>query len=161
MFTEIFIRSANNYDRDQASDKAGLKCEDKSLTRQEFAEEVDINTIVHRFGLDGELPENLRMPQSGDFTNTPDFQTAMNALRNAQETFDALPARVRARFHNDPAEFVAFCDDKTNWPEAGKLGLLDPEKWATHQAQLALQSQTPATPPATTTGAPNGNPTTK
>lgn len=144
-----FMRSAYNYDTNQASDEAGLKCEDKSLARQEFAEEVDINTIVHRFGLDGQMPENIRMPTSGDFTNIPDFQSAMNALRAAQESFDAMPARVRARFHNDPAEFVAFCDDENNRTEAIRMGLVTekiPEPEPTPMKVTVVES-TPAIPP--------------
>lgn len=155
--TPIFIRTWNNYDRDIASDDSGLECKDKSLTRQEFAEEVDINTIIRKFGLDGEMPENIRMPTSGDFTNVPTFMEAMNAIRAATEAFDAMPARVRAEFHNDPAEFVAFCDDPKNRQRAADMGLLDPEKWATFQAaekqkQLDILKQTmQQSPPSSTT----------
>lgn len=124
----MIVRSAFGYDVMVASDEAGLRCRDKSLARQSFAEEVDINTIVRRFGLDGKLPENIRMPSYGDFTEVMDFQGAMNALVVARESFDAMPAQVRARFHNDPGEFVAFCDDKENLAEARKLGLVPPEE---------------------------------
>lgn len=116
-----------NYDADAVSMETGLECKDVSLTKQSFAEECDINTIVRRFGLTGELPTNVRMPSYGDFTGLGDFRDAMNAVVAAREAFDLMPADVRARFHNDPAEFVDFCSDEKNFEEAGKLGLVKPE----------------------------------
>lgn len=122
-----FVRSANNYDRNAASDESGLLCADKSLAKQSFLEECDINTIVKRFGLTGQLPSDVRMPVSGDFTGISDFHMAMNATRAAQEAFMMMPAHVRARFHNDPGEFVDFCMDEKNRDEAVKLGLVPPK----------------------------------
>lgn len=135
---EIFVRSAYNYDTDEASFETGLDCafdldemtgelrECPSKTKQSFKEECDINTIVRRFGLTGELPSNVRMPQYGDFEEVMDYHTAMNAIRAAQESFQAMPAEVRARFGNDPGRFVDFCSDEANREEARKLGLLRP-----------------------------------
>lgn len=81
----------------------------KSRTRQEFKEETDINTIVRRFGVTGQVPVSARVPLNVDFADSVDFREAMNAMVEARESFDVLPAKVRARFHNDPAEFVDFC----------------------------------------------------
>lgn len=101
-----------------------LRCEDPSLARQSFKEECDINTIVKRFGLSGELPKGVRMPSYGDFTGIYDYASAMNAIVAARESFDTMPANVRARFNNEPADFVAFCSDDRNRDEAVKLGLV-------------------------------------
>lgn len=120
----MFIRSAYNYDRDAESLASALECKDASLTRQEFAEECDINTIVRRFGLTGEVPVNVRMPMHGDFQELVTFQDAMNALISAQKAFEQMPANVRARFGNDPGVFVDFCSDPANVDEAIKLGLI-------------------------------------
>lgn len=123
----MFLRAPFNYDVNEASDEAGLACKDVSRTKQSFKDEVDINTMIKRFGLDGQLPQNVRMPVQGDFTDLPgDFLSLVTAQRLAQESFDAMPARVRARFHNDPAEFVDFCLDDDNLEEAKKLGLVKP-----------------------------------
>lgn len=121
---DTFVRSAYNYDMSAASVDAGLLCEDVSLAKQSFAEESDINTIVRRFRISGELPVNVRMPTYGDFTGVSDFHSAMNAVALAHEAFDAMPAEIRSRFHNDPQEFVAFCSDDSNMDEARKLGLV-------------------------------------
>jgi phage internal scaffolding protein len=125
----MFVRSAFNYDRDAVSVSTGLVCEDESRAIQSAKDESDINTIVRKFGLTGELPNDLKMPQSGDFTEVPDFHTAMNLVRSAQEEFLRVPAEIRARFANDPQRLMQFVEDELNRDEARKLGFLaDPVK---------------------------------
>lgn len=121
-----FLRSAYNYDVDAASAEVGLTCDDPSLAIQSAEEESNINTIVRRFGLTGELPSDVKMPQTGDFTNIPDFHTAMNMVRKTQEEFLRVPADVRARFGNDPQAFMNFVEDDNNREEARRMGLLKP-----------------------------------
>lgn len=136
-----FLRTPYNYDRNKASDESALKCKDPSLAKQSFKEECDINTIVERFAITGELPTNVRMPTYDDFTGVTDFHTAMNAIAKANEAFDAMPANVRARFHNDPAEFVDFCSSKDNLEEAKRLGLVEATAL---EAAAALAPKEPA-----------------
>lgn len=123
-----FFRTPFNYDRNAISDETGLKCLDKSLTQQSMADEADINVLVERFGLTGHMPTSMRMPAYGDYTGVGDFQSAMEALVVARDDFMAMPAKVRARFHNDPQEFLEFCEDEGNRDEAIRLGLVVPEK---------------------------------
>lgn len=144
----VFLRTAFNYDRDAASDEAGLRCEDPTMTQQHFAEECDINTIVRRFGITGELPTGVRMPTYADYSNVVDFHTAMNAIAKANEAFDEMPVEVRARFHHDPGEFVDFCSQESNRSEAIKLGLVLP------QAVDLANSAPAAKPPISPTEAP-------
>lgn len=120
------FNTGTNMDNDAISLATGLVCPEESLAVQSAAEEADINTIVRRFGISGELPNNLRMPQSGDFTNAPDFHTAMNLVRQAQEEFLRVPADIRARFLNDPNRFIQFFEDEGNRDEAIRLGLVRP-----------------------------------
>lgn len=120
----MFIRSFGNYDGDQVSVETGLVCLEESLAIQSAEEEANINTIVRRFGLTGELPDDVRMPVSGDFTGLPDFHGAMNMVRAAQEEFMRVPADIRARFGNDPQVLMAFLEDDSNRDEARKLGFL-------------------------------------
>lgn len=96
----------------------------EGLTKQSFAEECDINTIVRRFGLTGQLPSNIRQPSYGDFTAAFDYRSALDAVIAADESFMTLPANVRQRFGNDPAAFVDFCSDPANRAEAERLGLV-------------------------------------
>lgn len=122
--TPVFVRSENNYDMDFASEASGIVNEEPSMTQQQFKEESDINTIVKRFMLTGEVPENYRAPQYGDYTDVPDFQTAMNIVRDAASNFLELPAELRARFVNDPQALLEFVGDENNRAEAIELGLL-------------------------------------
>lgn len=120
-----FVRSSYNYDPDAASTASGLRCDDPSRTDQSFAEEVDINTIVRRFGLTGQLPENVSVPQSGDFTAVTDFQSALNVVRAAEESFMEMPADVRSEFANDPGRFLEFVNNPANRERAEQLGIVN------------------------------------
>lgn len=124
----VFIRTPYNYDTDAASLAAGHRNDEPSMTKQSFAEEADINTIVRKFGLTGELPPNgVRMPDYGDFTDAVnDYQTALNAVIAADEAFMQLPAETRFRFGNDPQRLMEFLAKKENLDEARKLGLAVP-----------------------------------
>lgn len=121
---KVFLRTANNYDMNQVSDETGLHCPEPTRTQQHFKEECDINTIVRRFGVTGELPIGTKAPSYGDYQGVADFHTAMNAVARANEAFDALPATWRKRFNHDPQEFLEFCSKEENRPEAAKLGLV-------------------------------------
>lgn len=121
-----FLRTAYNYDTNAAGDESGLSCPEPTMAQQQFREETDINTIVKRFGITGELPTNVRMPTYNDYDEIYDYHTAMTATRQAQESFDKMPAEVRTRFNNDPALFVDFCSNEGNRVEAEKLGLVMP-----------------------------------
>jgi phage internal scaffolding protein len=123
--SKLFLRSLGNYDSDKVSVETGLACEDPSLAQQQFKDECDINTILDRFNVTGQLPVSALQPQFGDFSGVTDYQSALNAVLDAQESFDALPARVRERFANDPAAFVDFCLDEANRGEMKALGLIE------------------------------------
>lgn len=118
-----FIRTPYNYNTNQVSDATGTDTGTDSKTQQQFAEEVDINTIVERFRVTGEMPPAVNFPQPQEFAETFDFQTAMNVIRQAQESFMELPAKARARFDNNPQKFMEFMNDAENQDEAIKLGL--------------------------------------
>ena len=133
----VFVRAPFAYDTMAASDEVAIGDFDKSKTQQQFKEECDVNTIVERFGLTGQLPQDVRMPVSGDFTGVFDFHSAMNSVRLATESFNKMPATVRARFHHDPGEFADFCANKDNYDEAVKLGLISPESLAAKAAAAA------------------------
>lgn len=132
---------------DQASLDTAIACKDKTLTQQHFKDECDINVIVERFGLTGEIPHVVNIPTYGDFEGIFDFQTAMNTVRAAEEAFMTLPAKMRARFNNQPHQLLEFLNDDENRDEAVKLGLLNkPEP--SPQPAPAPSAPAPATPPA-------------
>jgi len=142
-----FFRTEYNYDRDAVSDATGTSNDEPSLTRQEFAADADINTIIERMKLGYAMPINTTPPQQGDFTNLPDFTAATKMIRHAQEVFNALPAKIRNRFENDPQKYIDFFHDEDNRLEAEKMGLLKPK----------AEEDNPPTPPAPEAPkAPNG-----
>lgn len=123
----VFYRSsAPNYDVDECSDMCGLACEDPSLTRQSEKEEADINTIVKNFGLTGKLPQGVRIPTYGDFDTVSDYQSALAAIREADESFMKLDASIRERFGNDPQVFLEYCSNPDNLDGMRELGLAVP-----------------------------------
>lgn len=135
-----FIRSEYNYDMADASNQSGLACKDPSKTDQSGAEATDINYIVKRFSLTGEIPQLQRPPLNADFESVPDFQTAMNLIVEANRSFAALPADIRSRFDNDPGNFVNFCSNEANRDEMRQMGLWSDEAVKTFE----LQAQTAA-----------------
>lgn len=121
----LFLRNGYNYDRDAVSLECGVgPGEEPARTQQSFAEDADINTIVRRFGLTGQLPNGVAVPQSGDFSGVTDFQSALNLVLDAQAAFLEVPGELRARFNHDPAQFIAFVEDPVNREEAMKLGFI-------------------------------------
>ena len=118
------LRGVYSYDTDVASLESGLANTEPSMTDESFANEVDINTIVRRFGLTGELPRDVAMPSYADFERVYDYHSAMLEIRAAEREFMRLPAEVRSRFRNAPGELVTFLEDPSNRDEAVKLGLV-------------------------------------
>lgn len=123
----IEARRVGAYDEKAASDEAGLSFEGQvSRTVQSHAKGTDVNEIVRQFKVTGVVPQGVRRPTYGDFDHIGDYRDAMDAMLVAQKAFMAMPAKVRERFNNDPAEFVAFCSDDANLDEMRKLGLAVP-----------------------------------
>lgn len=122
-----FIRSAHNYDRRLASREVATVDEGPSLTIQSDKDDADINILVHRFGVTGAISGVARPPLQEQFADVFDFQSAMNLIREADESFSSVDAETRARFNNDPARFVAFCSDPNNLAEMRKMGLAVPD----------------------------------
>jgi phage internal scaffolding protein len=119
-----FLRTPYNYDVDKVSDETGLVCPEPTLAQQNFKDETDINYIVRQFGITGELPGKPLNPQYGDFTGVLDYHSAVNAVLAAQDDFMELPAQMRSRFNNDPAQLIDFLGKEENREEAIKLGLV-------------------------------------
>lgn len=97
-----------------------------SMTKQSFRDECDINTIMARYMKTGVLDfANKHAPQYADVSNI-DFAQAMADVLMAKSMFDDLPAKIRARFSNDPGQFLAFIDNPDNASEMLAMGLIVP-----------------------------------
>lgn len=98
----------------------------KGNTKQEFRKESDINYIMKRYAVTGQLPGGV-VPHQGIFADVSTIGTfgdVLNRVKAAEEAFAGLPGKLRERFHNDPVELVEFLQDERNRPEAEKLGLV-------------------------------------
>lgn len=123
--TKLHIRTPYNYDMLIASHDSGLECKGKSLAKQSFKEECDINTIVRMFGVTGKVPVTAIEPSYGDFSGVSDYHTAMNKIKEAEASFMALPAKLRQKFDHDPNALLNFLENEQNRDEAIQLGLID------------------------------------
>lgn len=101
--------------------------EGKSRTSQEHIEDADINVIMSRYVKTGTVPQYVDSVMLSEDAHTMSYHEMMNSIADASSAFMSLPATVRARFNNDPGEFVDFVSDEKNLPEARELGLLSPE----------------------------------
>lgn len=103
-----------------------LACLEPTRTKQSFKDECDVRTIIKRVSEGSMLPlQRARgVGRYGDFSEVLDFKTALDQVNGAMDAFLELPARLRARFRNDPAELLAFMADPDNLDEAVKLGLV-------------------------------------
>jgi phage internal scaffolding protein len=110
-----------------ASHDSGLECKGKSLAKQSFKEECDINTIVRMFGVTGKVPVTAIEPSYGDFSGVNDYHSAMNKIKEAEASFMALPAKLRQKFDHDPNALLNFLENEQNRDEAIQLGLIDGE----------------------------------
>lgn len=124
------------------SDRTAVTFLDKSLTQQQFKDSSDINVLFGKYLETGEMPQIEGM-QYGDFTGIYDFQTAMNAVRAAEESFQTLPARIKNRFDNNPQKLVEFINDPENLEEARFLKLVNPASEA-NAASEAVSPEGPA-----------------
>lgn len=137
--------------REDGSIDVGTLNNKPTRTQRQFEAQCDINKIMESFGA-GEAITHLQTKrgQYGDFSNIPDYQSALETVQRAQTAFMALPAKTRNRFENDPQQLLNFCSDSSNYNEAIELGLINKPDTTTNansnaNAQPSVtQSTTPA-----------------
>ena len=130
------------YSRFDVPSDPGFTSVNPTMTQQHFANEVDINQIMARYKQTGLLPQ-IDGYEYGDFTNADyDYQTAMNFILQAQDAFESMPAQLRKRFNNDPAELLSFLSDQANLDEAVSLGLVQSRKSTTEKTDVEVVDPT-------------------
>lgn len=130
---------------------------DETPTQQHFRDECDINVILKRYEQTGMLdPAVIEQRQAvfADFTDGADFQSIQDRMLVVRNVFEQLPAHVRNRFNNNPANLIDFLSDSNNVEEAIALGLakrLEPETPRPGSASDAPGGSAPTTPEPTDT----------
>lgn len=113
--------------------------EGKTLTQQQFKDQTDVNNIMEKYRKTGSIT-HINNSATGvylDLTTMPDYEQSLNTVIRGQNAFAAMPADIRQRFGNDPAQLIRFLADPSKQEEAIQLGLrIRPP-----------QSQQPVTPP--------------
>lgn len=122
-----------------------------SRTQQQFKDDNDPNLIMKKFARtkDPALLGDPSRGSYGDFTDGGDFHASMTRVVEAREQFMRLPASIRARFGNDPAQLLEFISNDENYDEAIRLGLVPKPA-----EEASAQPRTAEKPP----GAPKGTP---
>jgi len=98
---------------------------EKTPTKQSFKTECDINHIMAKYQRTGVITHLNKHEAQYGFAPALDFQTALQLVAAARDQFADLPSSIRQRFNNDPAEFLAFCENPDNRSEMALMGLLE------------------------------------
>lgn len=101
---------------------------EETPVQQQFKDECDINHLMRKYQETGLIPQSVKRPFYGDFTEVPDYQAAMNVVNEAQALFMSMPSEVRKEFDNDPAKFLEYCRDPKNGDRLIELGLREKPK---------------------------------
>lgn len=117
--TTVIIRRRYQEHKSEAQNTTG-----ESLTQQQFKQECDVNHILAKYRKTNMITHlNKHQGQYGDFATAEDYQETLHRVMQAQDSFQQIPADVRARFNNDPARLIDFLSKPENNEEAIKLGL--------------------------------------
>lgn len=119
-----------------------------SLAQQQFVEECDINNIIAKYKVSGLVPGSANQPMYGDFSALPSYQEAMDSINRGNEIFGSLSAEVRARFENDPAQFLEWAKDPANVEDLRKWNLVPPAEVKSATLDDVVTELRAAKPPA-------------
>lgn len=117
---------------------------DAVVVQKHHKDDVDLNVILARYGVTdlSQLPRVTDPRYYGDFTNAPTFREILDVTHDATMKFQQLPAKIRKRFNDSPAELALWLNDKDNMEEAVAIGLL-------HKEVLKKPEASPPAPPDT------------
>jgi len=115
----------------RSTERSAVQYTQPGLTQQHFRKEANINSIMRKYTKTGILVDAGKpmrgAPQFGVFDQF-DFLESQNKVVQAKQAFMALPARIRQRFANNPAQLLEFIGDEKNRAEAIAIGLIQEQK---------------------------------
>ena len=110
--------------------------------KQSSRDECNINYIMKKYEKSGLVTHTAQYEgRYGDFIGAPEYHEAMNAVVHADNMFMSIPASVRKRFGNDPAEFLAFAQNPENAEELISMGLAKRPITALTEAEPVAQGE--------------------
>lgn len=104
--------------------RARVEFPEKSMAKQSFKDECDINTIMAKHMATG-LVDHVGKYQ-GRYMDLPDengYHENINRLMAAEAAFQSLPSQIRSKFDNDPGKFLGWVQNPENQDEINALGL--------------------------------------
>ena len=126
--TTLKRRVLGGYDRRRVTaEEHDEKKHGPSMVQQHFKEECDINRIILKFTETGFVSHQMPGLPSYGYAPETNFHEAMCIVTEAQETFNALPAELRAEFNNDPGAFLEAFNDESKKELLQEYGLINPD----------------------------------
>lgn len=122
-----------------------------SRTSQQWKDSCDVNKIMEKYKKTGSIT-HVRNRVEGvyaDLTQLPvSYQEALDTIKTAEKAFEAIPAKVRQEFDNNPSKLISFLADKKNLDKAAELGLVN-KPIQTEESSVLTPSSSPSTPQTT------------
>ncbi len=96
-----------------------------SMTREAFADELDINKIVERYARGGQLPLTTADARYGDVSEVNDYKSALDFVFAAKGQLRDLPVAAREQLSSDPEAYWLRLDAAVDREGLVDLGLLE------------------------------------
>lgn len=116
----------------RADGSVGVKTLNKAPTKtqQHYKDQANINNILAKWHKSGIDPRRTgRKSMYVDHRDLPkDYETALQKVMAAEDTFDHLPSSIRNKFNNNVQAMIDFAKDPKNLEEGIKIGLFEPPK---------------------------------
>lgn len=96
-----------------------------SMTREAFADELDINKIVERYARGGQLPLTTADARYGDVSEVNDYKSALDFVFAAKDQLRDLPVAARKQLSSDPEAYWSRLDAAVDREGLVDLGLLE------------------------------------
>ncbi len=123
----------------------------ESMCQVSDAKQADIHHIMRQFERTGVLNHSAQHEGTyGDFLNLPDYTDAQIQIAEARSMFETVPASIRAKHNNNPAQFVDWMMNPDNREAMLEQGFTD-----THLPPLAANE--PSSPPSASAGEPSSS----
>lgn len=144
------------FDNTRPDPKTGKPVYLASMTKQEFKAECDINNVIKQFKphhMHQMMAANLASGMYADLPDSVDYQEALHLVEEARRQFLSVPAKVRERFGQDPAQFLAFTQNPDNLEELREMGLAQKPAPAPQPLEVIIKGPAPdVSPPPVSKG---------
>lgn len=131
-------------------EKVTYKSDKPSQTKQEYAEQCDLRSVIQRYELTGQFYNPLDIkhmsPREGVFVDVSDVQDIENAQRiiqRANDAFMSIPAAFRKAFDNNPMVFAAVLNTPGALQRMIDAGLI-PDQYLTRSVKRGAGAPAPA-----------------